>query len=407
MATLKFTDALIADGIANNYFQYSTIDFSLVTVPVQFGYTRVQEIYYVAPQGPIVAPFTGDWLLADKYILTAQDDFFEVGLELPVAEVWGGAGNDTLISDNDTEGASLYGGAGDDLLITRFQVWRGGRNHLVGGDGNDTLVVVGGDELTGGAGIDRFVLADGGQPSFITDLALGTEKVDLWRVFDAHRDFFLTFSDALESGKVRVDHQNGYTYIYYNDQDYEGSQERLITYIKGAVPPGQYDSTFNTSFANSWLNRRAAYDKVLDGTANPARDHLVGGLGTDVLIMGDTDEATANGGGDRFVLTKLDGASAFITDITNRVGNSLHTNIVDMTKPLYEAGYSYNSFSEAKAAGTLDIRYSRGYTYLYYDTDGDHVAEHEFAHIKGISQVNVDVNYLVAPAQSYFHLAAG
>ncbi|HEX2761326.1 MAG TPA: hypothetical protein VHM27_12465, partial [Rhizomicrobium sp.] len=75
-------------------------------------------------------------------------------------------------------------------------------------------------------------------------------------------------------------------------------------------------------------------------------------------------------------------------------------------KPLYEAGYSYDTFREAQAAGTLDIRYDRGYTYLYYDTDGDHVAEHEVAHIKGISFFDIDNVFIVAPAQSYFDLTA-
>jgi hypothetical protein len=405
MATLKFTDALVTDGIQNNYFHYSTLDFSQITIPVQFGYDRSLEVYYVAPKDASDPIFGGDWLLADKFILTSQNDYFEIGLELPVAEVWGGAGNDTLITDDDTRGSSLYGGAGGDLLMSRFQP-PGDRHHLVGGDGNDTLVAGGNDEMSGGAGTDRFVLGDFSRPAFITDLALGTESVDMWRVFSAHRDYFLTFSDALASGKVRVEHQNGYTNVWYNPGDFPGAPEQLLTYIKGSVLPSQYDSTFSTNFANSYNNRPESYDKVLDGTANPARDHLIGGLGHDVLILGDTDEATANGGEDRFVLTNLTGASAFITDITDRIGNNIHINSVDMTKPLYEAGFSYSSFSEAKAAGTLDIKYDRGYTYLYYDSDGDHVAEHEFAHIKGISPVLVDNIYLVAPAQSYFDLHA-
>ena len=404
MATLKYTDGLLTDGFQNNYFHYSTLDFSQLTLPVQFGYDRSLEVYYVAPAGAADPVHTGDWLLADKFILTSQNDYFEIGLEIPVAEVWGGAGNDTLIIGDDTRSSSLYGGTGDDLLISHTQV-AGGRHHLVGGDGNDTLVGEYNEEMSGGAGIDRFVLS-GGHSAFITDLAVGTESVDMWRVFASHRDYFLSFSDALESGKVRVDHQNGYTYVYYNPGDFAGSQEQLVTYIKGSVRPDQYDSTFNTSFANSFENRREVYDKVLDGTANPARDHLIGGAGRDVLIMGDTDEGTANGGYDRFVLTNLTGASAFITDIQDQIGNVIELNVVDMAKPLYEAGYSYSSFSEAKAAGTLDIRYANGYTYLYYDTDGDHVAEHQFAHIKGISPFNIDNVFLVAPAQSYLDLDA-
>lgn len=402
MATFKFTDALINDGIRNNYFQYSTLDFSQITTPVQFGFDRGLEIYYVAPQSAADPLATGDWMYANKFILTGQDDYFETALEMPVAEVWGGAGNDTLIIGDDTASSSLYGGAGDDLLISRTQI-AGSRHHLVGGDGNDTLVGTFNEEMSGGAGIDHFVLAARG--AFITDWTAG-ESVDLWRTFNAHRDNFLTFSDALESGRVRVDHQNGYTYLYYTPADFGGAQEQLVTYIKGSVLPSQYEATFNTSFANSFDNRREVYDKVLDGSANPARDHLVGGAGRDVLILGDTDEATGKGSGDRFVLTNLNGASAFITDIAEQTNGVINFNAVDLTRPLYEAGYSYTTFREAQAAGTLDVRYDRGYTYLYYDTDGDHVAEHEVAHIKGISFFDIDNIFIVAPAQSYFDLTA-
>jgi hypothetical protein len=401
--TTFITDDLIQDGVRKTYFSSGTISFEQVTTPVQFGYDRGVDVYYVAPAGVADPLQQGDWFGAQKIILTGQDDYFEIGLEMPVADVWGGAGNDTLISGDDTSGSFLYGGAGDDLLASRFQVLAG-RNHLLGGDGNDILVAAGNDEMTGGAGIDHFVLS--GSSAFITDLAPGTERVDLWPVLSRDRNFHLSFSEALADGTLRVESRNGYTYLYYNPGNAAGSQERLLTYIKGAVPAGQYDDTFNTAFAQSYDNRPERYAKVLDGTANPLRDHLVGGSGADVLILGDTDEATANGGYDRFVLTNLTGASAFITDLASKAGNVLELNLVDMARPLHEAGYSYSSFSEAEAAGTLRKAYDRGYTYLYFDADGDHVAEHQFAHIKGIPAVAVDSIFLVAPAQSYFSLHA-
>jgi hypothetical protein len=404
MATLYLTDDLIHDDVRKNYFDNHTISFEQVTTSVQFGFDRSLEVYYAAPAGAADPLQQGDWFLAQKVILTEQDDYFEIGLEVPVAEVWGGAGNDILITDDDTSGTFLYGGAGDDLLVSHFPVHTG-RNHLVGGDGNDVLVAGDDDEMSGGAGTDYFVLSDT-RSAFITDLAIGTEQVDLWRVLGSDRNYYLSFSEAVADQALRVAYQNGYTYIYYNPRNYTGSQEYLLTYMKGSVPADQYDRTFNTVFANSYDNRPAIYAKVLDGTANPARDHLVGDSGKDVLILGDTDEATANGGYDRFVLTNLTGASAFITDLTDKVGNALQTNAVDMAKPLYEAGYSYSSFSEAEAAGTLAKAYVNGYTYLYYDADGDHIAEHEFAHIKGVAGVSVDNIFLVAPAQSYFSLHA-
>ncbi|HEX2761325.1 MAG TPA: hypothetical protein VHM27_12460 [Rhizomicrobium sp.] len=407
MPTLKYTDALLNDGVQNDYFAYDAADFRAVTTPIAFGYSVFPtKTYFATPPDDLF--YTGDRFYASKLILTNQDDHFEVGLNLPVTAVWGADGNDTLVSDDVLKGVTFYGGSGDDLLITHFSRPDDDRNHLLGGDGNDLLLAGGTDEMTGGAGTDHFVVSitgsPGGRGAFITDLAVGTESVDMYRLFGG----YLTFTDALDAGAAMVDHRNGYIAVYLNTGDQQSPFWQMVTYIKGTMLPSQYDSTFTTNFANSYFNRPETYDKILDGTANPARDHLVGGLGRDVLIMGDTDEATAHGGGDRFVLTNLTGASAFITDITNQIGNNLQVNMVDLTRPLYEAGYSYHSFSEARAAGTLDVRTERGYTYLYFDADGDHVAEHEFAHIKGVPSPDfpIDNLYLVAPSQSYFDLTA-
>ena len=59
---------------------------------------------------------------------------------MPAVQLFGGAGNDTLIggSGNDL----LFGGAGNDVLQGK-----GGDDQLFGGDGNDTL--------TGGTGNDQ------------------------------------------------------------------------------------------------------------------------------------------------------------------------------------------------------------------------------------------------------------
>src|SRR5689334_17185397 len=56
---------------------------------------------------------------------------------LPAAELFGGAGNDTLVGGSGND--QLFGGTGNDILLGK-----GGNDLLFGGDGNDTL--------TGGAG---------------------------------------------------------------------------------------------------------------------------------------------------------------------------------------------------------------------------------------------------------------
>lgn len=401
MGTFHITDDLITDGIHNNYFQYGTLSFDQATVPIQFGYSVEREIYYFAPAGVSDPVNNGDWMYAHKIILSPQDDHFEIGLEAPIEEVWGGAGNDYILDGDDTSGSSLYGGDGNDILIVQFPPHTG-RDHLVGGNGDDVLVGTADAEMSGGAGTDRFVLQSGARGAFITDLDPATESVDLWPTLSSNRDYFNTFSEAVAAGVIRLDHQNGYTYLYYKPAAYPSSPEYLLAYTKLPISPDQYDKVFTTTFAKSWTNQ---FDRVLDGTANPARDHLVGGKEKDVFIMGDTDEATANGGNDRFVLTNLTGASAFITDLTDVHDSITDLNAIDIGKALYDKGYSYATFSEAQAVGTLRAVVDHGYTNLYFDADGDHFAEHEFAHMKGISAVPLDNIMLVAPAQSYLSLA--
>src|SRR5215475_9859084 len=59
---------------------------------------------------------------------------------LPGAELFGGAGNDTLTGGSGDD--LLFGGTGNDILLGK-----GGNDMLFGGDGNDTL--------TGGSGSDQ------------------------------------------------------------------------------------------------------------------------------------------------------------------------------------------------------------------------------------------------------------
>jgi Ca2+-binding RTX toxin-like protein len=67
---------------------------------------------------------------------------------LPAAELFGGAGNDTLTGGSGND--QLFGGSGNDTLLGK-----GGNDFLFGGSGNDTL--------TGGAGSDQ-VFGEAGAP---------------------------------------------------------------------------------------------------------------------------------------------------------------------------------------------------------------------------------------------------
>src|SRR5262245_20421682 len=87
---------------------------------------------------------------------------------LPAADLFGGAGNDTLTggSGNDL----LFGQAGSDTLFGK-----GGNDLLFGGDGNDTLTGgAGDDQVFGEAGNDRMIW----NPGDGSDLFEGGDGID-------------------------------------------------------------------------------------------------------------------------------------------------------------------------------------------------------------------------------------
>ena len=401
MTTITITDDMLTDGVVTGYTA-NQIDFSQVTIPLQFGYTPYYEDLVF---GPATAPdlqLTGDPIGAQIYELSRFSDTFYLAEGHDATNVYGGDGNDHLGTSEFVSGASLNGGNGDDELSGLSPE----RDHLRGDAGNDVLLMYGGDQGYGGAGSDRFVLLNlKGGSDFITDLsASGTyhDIVDLWQGLNgisAAYGSFTSFTQALNAGAVGVSYRNGYT-LLSSDTDGDHVADHEFAHIKGIVTPDLYDRTFLVSYADSYYKKLGYGDDVLDGTANPARDHLSGGYGNDILIMGDTDEANGGYGADRFVITNVTGASAFITDLAPAIPSY---DVVDMWKPLNDAGYSYNSFTEAQAAGTLGVSYLNGYTKLLFDSNGDHVPDHEFAHIKGVvTSGYFDSTFLVSAQSSYF-----
>jgi len=394
MTTIIITDDMVTDGVVNGY-SANQIDFSRVTIPLQFTYTPFYDDLVFAPASAQDPQLTGDSINAQIYTLTRFSDTFFIAEGPYTSNVYGGDGNDHIGTAEFAGGASLNGGNGDDVLS-------GGspdRDHLRGDAGNDVLIMYSGDQGYGGTGADRFVVQDPtGNSAFITDLsATGTyhDVVDLWEGLKLTGHEFNSFTDGLSDGTLGIKHQNGYTLLLF-DTDGDHIAEHEFAHIKGIVMPDQYDQTFLVTYQQSYFGKIHAGDDVLDGTANPARDHLMGETGNDILIMGDTDEATGGFGQDRFVLTRMDGASAFITDLAPAY------DVVDMWKPLNDAGYNYNTFTQAQTAGTLGVSYKNGYTLLSYDTNGDHLADHEFAHIKGlVSSGNFDSTFLVSSQNAY------
>ena len=87
---------------------------------------------------------------------------------LPAAQLFGGAGNDTLTGGSGND--MLFGQAGNDTLLGK-----GGNDLLFGGDGNDTLTGgAGDDQVFGQAGNDRMIW----NPGDGTDLIEGGDGID-------------------------------------------------------------------------------------------------------------------------------------------------------------------------------------------------------------------------------------
>ncbi|MCV3244134.1 beta strand repeat-containing protein, partial [Mesorhizobium sp. ZC-5] len=179
---------------------------------------------------------------------------------LPAAELFGGAGNDTLTggdgddtlngeADNDT----LFGRGGVDLLLGGFgdDILAGGDgdDQMFGGDGNDLMVWNPGDDsdlMEGGAGTDTVEVNGGGGGEIFTVTANGTR---------------VRF-DRIDPAPFTLD---------------IGTSENLV------LNAGAGDDTISTTG-----NLAALISLTLDGGAG--NDTILGGNGADLLLGGDDND---------------------------------------------------------------------------------------------------------------------
>src|SRR5436190_7903892 len=91
---------------------------------------------------------------------------------LPQANIFGGAGNDTLTGGSAND--FLFGDAGDDRLLGK-----GGADFLFGGTGNDTLTGgAGNDQVFGEAGNDRMIW-NPGDGTDVNEGGVGNDTVEV------------------------------------------------------------------------------------------------------------------------------------------------------------------------------------------------------------------------------------
>ena len=207
---------------------------------------------------------------------------------LPAAQLFGGAGNDTLIGGSGND--QLFGGAGNDTLLGKA-----GNDLLFGGDGNDTLIGgTGNDQMFGQAGNDLMIW----NPGEGTDLMEGGDGNDTAEVNGGNGAE--TFTITPNGSRVRFDRVSPAPFSLDI-----GTTENLVLHAGG----GDDTITAGNGLAgliNLTLDGGDGNDTITGGDGN---DVLIGGAGNDVVIGGrGNDNAQLGSGDDTFVWNPGDGS---------------------------------------------------------------------------------------------------
>jgi Ca2+-binding RTX toxin-like protein len=214
----------------------------------------------------------------------------EVNGALPAAQLFGGAGNDTLTGGSG--GDLLFGQGGNDTLLGK-----GGFDQLFGGADNDTLT--GGDaddQVFGQAGNDRMIW----NPGDDTDLNEGGDGIDTVEVNGGNGAEIFTVTP--NGTRVRFDRTTSAPFSIDI-----GTSENLVLNANGG------DDTFTGSNGLANLiqitaDGGAGNDTLTGGDGN---DQLLGGDGNDVVNGGrGNDTAVLGAGDDTFVWNPGDGNDA-------------------------------------------------------------------------------------------------
>ena len=207
---------------------------------------------------------------------------------LPAAQLFGGAGNDTLTggSGNDL----LFGGAGNDILNGK-----GGDDLLFGGAGNDVLTGgTGNDQMFGESGNDRMIW----NPGEGTDLMEGGDGTDTAEVNGGNGAEIFTIT--ANGSRVRFDRVSPAPFSLDI-----GTTENLVVNANG----GDDVITAGNGLApliKLTIDGGAGNDTITGGDGN---DVLIGGDGNDVITGGrGNDVAQLGTGDDTFVWNPGDGS---------------------------------------------------------------------------------------------------
>jgi Ca2+-binding RTX toxin-like protein len=197
---------------------------------------------------------------------------------LPKADLFGGAGNDTLIggSGNDL----LFGGAGNDSLLGK-----GGNDLLFGGDGNDTLIGGTGDDQVFGQDGNDLMIWNPGDGTDLNEGGAGNDTVEVNGGNGAE-----SFTVTPNGTRVRFDRVSPAPFSIDI-----GTSENLVvnmnggddTFTAAALPAGLIHISVDGGAGNDTIIGSDGADRLSGGDGN---DVIEGGRGNDFLFGGAGDD---------------------------------------------------------------------------------------------------------------------
>jgi Ca2+-binding RTX toxin-like protein len=247
---IKLSLATITNDTVQFFSNYHKISFENIDIPLFFEHDFNSTRIAIATAAGQDWEFTADRISADIYYLTKGDDSFGLFEGVQGHEVYGGPGNDQLTGSIYNAGVRLDGGTGNDVL------WAvsASRDHLIGGEGNDTLHIspalsgyeVGeGDKVSLGAGSDTLVFGNFyGGSTFVGDFQASgpvQDKLDLRSAMAEAGFEFETVEDAVDAGALGITLRKGYTYLSV-DTDGDAVPDHQFAHMKGVFGgTGFYD----------------------------------------------------------------------------------------------------------------------------------------------------------------------
>jgi Ca2+-binding RTX toxin-like protein len=207
---------------------------------------------------------------------------------LPKANLFGGAGNDTLTGGSGND--QLFGQAGNDTLLGKR-----GDDLLFGGAGNDSLTAGGGNDQSFGQAGDDLLIWNPGDGSAVNEGGEGNDTVEV-----IGGNVSETFTAAANGTRVRFDRVTPAPFFLDI-----GTTENLIVSMNGG------DDTFTAGNGLATLiqisvDGGAGNDTI---TGGDGADRLSGGDGNDLITGGRGNDILLGGSGDdTFVWNPGDGS---------------------------------------------------------------------------------------------------